>query len=440
MRYINQCQWVRMPFNPMYASGVMKHHAKPHADHQQPQTAQQESEEYQVQPGSGSIHQPHSQPSPGPGWDSAQGDDDFNDSGAKEKMMAMAKEQALHKQNKTANQPKSIQEKIKFAVTFTLSLIAIGGLSALMFLVPFVVDPALATLTAGFSRKSVECRVIKTQPIVGASNCLWSSCREGCTRDIFRCHHIHVEYTMRQEDYSFIKAERQASGAPPPSFTQSAALLVNVRGCGYPPVVECEQWIKQFGLNNSVFPCHYATTNHSLAVTSVDEAGELSNLLLATLVPLCACVISSISLCLMHTQCIRICRAPRIYHVDDKYQSKINVGKTFKNDSQNSNFASEAVEGSSKKTVKHKSILQPRDLEDITSKEKKRKTKKQLSFQSAKGSLKRKADFFELPTFTKKVKTGDSAKDTSSTENLLPVELFDNTTTNNYVNVKLYNY
>ena len=81
--------------------------------------------------------------------------------------MAMAKEQTLHKQTKESNHQKSFQEKLKFAITFSLSLIAIGGLSALMFLVPFVVDPALATLTAGFSSKSVECRVTKTQPIVG---------------------------------------------------------------------------------------------------------------------------------------------------------------------------------------------------------------------------------------------------------------------------------
>ena len=32
----------------------------------------------------------------------------------------------------------------------------------------------------------------------GLSNCSWSSCREGCTRDIFSCHHILVEYTFLQ--------------------------------------------------------------------------------------------------------------------------------------------------------------------------------------------------------------------------------------------------
>ena len=47
------------------------------------------------------------------------------------------------------------------------------------------------------------------------------------------------------------------------------------------------------------------------------------------------------------------------------------------------------------------------------------KLRKRLSFQSAAGSIKRKADLFELPTITKKVKTGGEIDSTSSTENLL---------------------
>ena len=48
------------------------------------------------------------------------------------------------------------------------------------------------------------------------------------------------------------------------------------------------------------------------------------------------------------------------------------------------------------------------------------KLRKRLSFQSAAGSIKRKADLFELPTITKKVKTSGERDSTCSTENLLP--------------------
>ena len=47
------------------------------------------------------------------------------------------------------------------------------------------------------------------------------------------------------------------------------------------------------------------------------------------------------------------------------------------------------------------------------------KLRKRLSFQSTAGSIKRKADLFELPTITKKVKTSGEIDSSSSTENLL---------------------
>ena len=69
---------------------------------------------------------------------------------SKAEMLALVKEQALSKQKKTERPVRTIQEKIKFYATFSFSLVAITGFSVLMFLVPFIVDPALATLTADF--------------------------------------------------------------------------------------------------------------------------------------------------------------------------------------------------------------------------------------------------------------------------------------------------
>ena len=85
----------------------------------------------------------------------------------KAEMLAIVKEQALNKQKKKDSPARTFQEQIKFYATFSFSLIAITGFSVLMFLVPFIVDPALAMLTADFVEKPVECRVTFSKAILG---------------------------------------------------------------------------------------------------------------------------------------------------------------------------------------------------------------------------------------------------------------------------------
>lgn len=74
-----------------------------------------------------------------------------------------------------------MREQIRFYATFSLSLLAISGFSVLMFLVPFIVDPALATLTADFTEKPVECRVTLSRRVLGAVQC--SCVVLGCSAD-----------------------------------------------------------------------------------------------------------------------------------------------------------------------------------------------------------------------------------------------------------------
>ena len=125
--------------------------------------------------------------------------------------------------------------------------------------------------------------------IVGARKCAWSSCREGCTRDMYECNQILVEYSLEKE------ATRK----------QRAALFVNIKGCGYPPSVQCSSWIDEFGGLNSTIPCHYSRTNNSIAITHVDASRSMRDLLLGTLVPIVALAVSGVALCIMHTKCIK---------------------------------------------------------------------------------------------------------------------------------------
>ena len=73
---------------------------------------------------------------------------------------------------KTDDQPKPKQEKnvkskIRFYATFSFAFIFICSFSGLMFLVPLVVDPALATITANFVEEPVQCMVVHSQYILG---------------------------------------------------------------------------------------------------------------------------------------------------------------------------------------------------------------------------------------------------------------------------------
>ena len=64
---------------------------------------------------------------------------------------------------------KTVKSKIRFYATFSFAFIFICSFSGLMFLVPLVVDPALATITANFVEEPVQCRVVQSQYILGKS-------------------------------------------------------------------------------------------------------------------------------------------------------------------------------------------------------------------------------------------------------------------------------
>lgn len=70
---------------------------------------------------------------------------------------------------------------------FVIILFAIIGTTAILsvftflFLIPFVVDPAISTIIADYDPVPVTCVVIDHIYAEGIKNCTWSSCREGCT-------------------------------------------------------------------------------------------------------------------------------------------------------------------------------------------------------------------------------------------------------------------
>ena len=89
----------------------------------------------------------------------------------------------------------SLIRKIQFFITGTLCIVSVFAFS---FLAPFVLDPAISTLTHDFTDDPVTYKVTNVSVNHGKSNCLWSSCREGCTADMYHCYQVRVVYSHQK--------------------------------------------------------------------------------------------------------------------------------------------------------------------------------------------------------------------------------------------------
>ncbi|ODM94729.1 Protein tipE [Orchesella cincta] len=95
-------------------------------------------------------------------------------------------------------------EKCLFYTTAFFILLAVFSLFAFLFLVPFVIDPAFTTIFMEFDPEPAFCQTVSLEQKEGSSNCNWTSCREGCTREVFQCKQIKVNYrsaAMNLEDF-----------------------------------------------------------------------------------------------------------------------------------------------------------------------------------------------------------------------------------------------
>ena len=84
-----------------------------------------------------------------------------------------------------------------------LGTLCIVCIFAFLFLVPFVLDPAISTLMHEFVDAPVTCRVSRVDVKHGKSNCKWSSCREGCTADMYQCYQVRTYTHVYKLAYIF---------------------------------------------------------------------------------------------------------------------------------------------------------------------------------------------------------------------------------------------
>jgi len=249
--------------------------------------------------------------------------------------------------------PQTALEKLIFYTTAFFILLGTFSLFAFLFLVPFVIDPAFTTIFMHFEPEPVTCVTTSTVTYRGASNCSWSSCKEGCTRELYDCTQIRVDYKVNVSDTTMVGAtslaaqprrrrRRRRRRSPPMLYLddadqeevsdddlddahsqeglarlvyengafyfRNARLFPNVKGCGYPPMLNCSIFFKRYRELGSNYSCYYSTVDPELVITELDMWQVYMNLVYAMAIPIPSFILSVIYLTIAYF---------KIYNDDD---------------------------------------------------------------------------------------------------------------------------
>jgi hypothetical protein len=181
-------------------------------------------------------------------------------------ILRLAKLRELEKKQKFSERTfkgKNIREHSIFYTTCVLAFFSVSAGSSILFLVPlyvgrlnyfllsgfwnlnvsntfFTADPALSTLASDFIERPTLCVTTRREDLTGLLNCTWSSCREGCTSDYFKCSHIYVNFVdidkSENENFTYpynATYEELANYTTEIEKTTTESVLqVNIKGCG----------------------------------------------------------------------------------------------------------------------------------------------------------------------------------------------------------------
>jgi len=89
-----------------------------------------------------------------------------------------------------------LMDKANFYASLCMGTTAFVSVFAFLFLIPFVVDPAISTIVADYQQEPITCRGVDHTYSEGLTNCSWASCREGCTSAVLKCHQVRNCYTI----------------------------------------------------------------------------------------------------------------------------------------------------------------------------------------------------------------------------------------------------
>ncbi|KAL7033862.1 hypothetical protein ACKWTF_007751 [Chironomus riparius] len=246
-------------------------------------------------------------------------------------ILRLAKLREIEKRQKFSERTfkgKNIREHSIFYTTCVLAFFSVSAGSSILFLVPLYVDPALSTLAGDFISRPTLCVTTRREDLTGLLNCTWSSCREGCTSDYFKCSHIYVNFVDIDKNenftypYNATYEELANYTIDIEKSTIESVLQVNIKGCGYPPSVRCKNFTDTFGYEGAIYPCFYSRKNKTVVMTSYNRDSQVNTIIHFFIVPFIITIISSVGICIIHCNCS--CkkerpkyRRPRVENISD---------------------------------------------------------------------------------------------------------------------------
>jgi hypothetical protein len=260
----------------------------------------------------------------------------------------------------------TFMQKLLFYTTAFFILLATFSLFAFLFLVPFVIDPAFETIFKQFDETPAMCYTMQVSMHRGTTNCSWSSCREGCTRELFECTQILVNYkvnvdpnvpgspsykppppenlgspprkrrslqdvayglaesygslfgldfheretrAIRDYDYPVDLLEGMKGKSLPKEkpthgfggndsewYYTGAQLRPNVKGCGYPPMLNCTMWLSTYRKIGTNYTCYFSRVEPNKVISDYDINQVYMNLVYAMAIPIPSFIVSVIYL------------------------------------------------------------------------------------------------------------------------------------------------
>ncbi|KAL7639409.1 UNVERIFIED_CONTAM: hypothetical protein RMT77_009910 [Armadillidium vulgare] len=191
---------------------------------------------------------------------------------------------------------KKCSDSLRFYLTAFFILLASFSSLGFVFMVPFVIDPGFSTIFAEFNEEPSTCVTVDIVSKFGLSNCsaTFPSCREGCTREVYNCSQIFVNYFRDTE--GIFKGKNFTNFEDFDNITWDytyATIFPNIKGCGYPPKLNCTIFNKRYGENGSIFPCYYSSLQPNVTITELNLEETKETLIYAIVVPW-SCFIASV--------------------------------------------------------------------------------------------------------------------------------------------------
>ena len=105
---------------------------------------------------------------------------------------------------------RSLKRLIEWLLEVEMGFVwGVAGLAIITFVFAAIwyIDPALLTLVLRF-RKAI-CTTKNQAFLIGISNCSWTSCRLGCTREVYKCWQIQVSVKLFQYSNSYVSGAQK---------------------------------------------------------------------------------------------------------------------------------------------------------------------------------------------------------------------------------------